>query len=314
MAAPAAAATFDHEALVYDGLRELVARTAAFVREGIARGEPVMVAMTADKLGALRDALGADAAQVDLVDMASVGRNPSRIIPAWHRFLTERSRPGAPVRGVGEPIWAGRSPDELVECQRHEALLNVAFADRAGFRLLCPYDAGTLGPDVLHEARCSHPVVVQDGVRAASHEFRQAVAGAEVDDAPLPPPTGRFDVLGIDRATLAEARALVARRAAEEGLDPARARDLVLAVNEAATNSIRHGLGSGVLRVWRTPSALVCEVRDRGHVRDPLAGRHVPGFTELSGRGLWIVNQVCDLVQLRSGPSGTALRMSFALV
>jgi MEDS: MEthanogen/methylotroph, DcmR Sensory domain len=44
------------------------------------------------------------------------------------------------LRGIGEPLFATRSADELVECQRHEALLNLAFQDAPGFWLLCPYD------------------------------------------------------------------------------------------------------------------------------------------------------------------------------
>ena len=69
---------------------------------------------------------------------------------------------GRRLRGIGEPIWADRSPDELVECQRHEALLNLAFADAGDFWLLCPYDVDALDPDVIAEAHHSHPAVVAD--------------------------------------------------------------------------------------------------------------------------------------------------------
>ena len=47
-------------------------------------------------------------------------------------------------------------------------------------------------------------------------------------------------------------------------------------------NHLRHGGGPGTLRIWREDGAVVCEVRDAG------------------GRGLWMVNQLCDLVQLRT--------------
>jgi len=33
-----------------------------------------------------------------------------------------------PARGVGEPIWAQRPPDEVAECQLTEELINLAFA------------------------------------------------------------------------------------------------------------------------------------------------------------------------------------------
>jgi anti-sigma regulatory factor (Ser/Thr protein kinase) len=93
------------------------------------------------------------------------------------------------------------------------------------------------------------------------------------------------------------------------GVKAARAEDLVLAVNELATNSIRHGGGRGVVRAWREPDAFVCEVRDEGRIDDPLAGRATPDDVRKSARGLWLVNQLCDLVQLRSLRDGCAVRL-----
>ncbi|HEY1450507.1 MAG TPA: ATP-binding protein, partial [Solirubrobacteraceae bacterium] len=85
--------------------------------------------------------------------------------------------------------------------------------------------------------------------------------------------------------------------------------DFVLAVNELATNSVQHGGGGGMLRVWQEPGALVCDVRDRGFIEDPLAGRRRPPIDQYGGRGLWLVNRLCDLVQIRSSPSGTVVRV-----
>ena len=313
MSAPHAHTPFQHEALLYDGLDDLAAHAAAFVREGLAAGEPVLVAMTAGRLAALREALGADAEGVTFVDMAQVGRNPARMIPAFQRFIDEHAGGGVPVRAIGEPIWAGRPDDEVVESQRTEALLNLAFAGRAGLRLLCAYDRAALGPDVLHEARCSHPVVVEDGEAAPSPLLRGLDELGAGDASPLPPPPGRFDALGVERRTLREARALVARRAAEAGLPGWRVQDTVRAVHELAANSVRHGGGQGILRIWRSEAGLVCEVRDRGHITDPLAGRRRPAPDATSGRGLWVATQVADLLQIRTGPSGSALRLVMRL-
>jgi anti-sigma regulatory factor (Ser/Thr protein kinase) len=84
--------------------------------------------------------------------------------------------------------------------------------------------------------------------------------------------------------------------------------DLVLAVNEIAANTISHTAGGGVIEVWHTSEEILCEVRDQGHIPDPMAGRvrHDP---DDRGHGLWLVNQVCDLVELRSGAGGTSVRM-----
>ncbi|MGB2710818.1 MAG: ATP-binding protein, partial [Conexibacter sp.] len=93
------------------------------------------------------------------------------------------------------------------------------------------------------------------------------------------------------------------------GIGPARRRDLVLAVNELATNSIRHGGGEGALQLWEEDDALVCEVRDHGHVADPLAGRARPSGRRSGGHGLWLVHRLCDLVELRTQPAGTVVRV-----
>ena len=238
--------------------------------------------------------------------MAVLGHNPARIIPAWREFAD--AHPG-PIRGIGEPIWSGRDATALVECQLHEALLNVAFADRADFRLLCPYDTDALNGNVIHEACCSHPLVDGEPSRA----FRDAERLLAPFDSPLPPPPATARILGFELDTIVEVRRLVEHSARRAGLPPEREQDLVLAVSEMAGNSIRHGGGRGILRIWRTDEALVCEIRDRGHIADPLAGRVKPDLERQDGRGLWLANAVCDLVQIRVGANGTAVRAHMTL-
>jgi anti-sigma regulatory factor (Ser/Thr protein kinase) len=70
-----------------------------------------------------------------------------------------------------------------------------------------------------------------------------------------------------------------------------------------------HAGGAGVLRIWRDDTALVCEVQDEGQITDPLAGRHPDSPDAESGHGLRIANELCDLVELRSGPWGTIVRL-----
>ena len=83
-----------------------------------------------------------------------------------------------------------------------------------------------------------------------------------------------------------------------------------MAVNEVATNSLTHGGGGGTVSVWREDDAtVVCELRDGGQISDPLAGRRRPAEDAVGGRGLWIANQVCELVQVRTFATGTAVRL-----
>jgi anti-sigma regulatory factor (Ser/Thr protein kinase) len=303
--------TFRHEALLYAGEVDFLAGTLPFIREGVAADEPILVVVSAAKIGLLRSALGRHADRVAFADMAGVGANPARIIPAWRDFVVGHDVTRRRARGIGEPIWAGRRASELIECQRHETLLNLAFAGVPAWWLLCPYDTTALDREVLEEAERSHPFVTEGGAARASVGYRGLEHATAPFAVPLPEPVGDPvpEQLSFASGSLTQLRALVFRHAAAAGLEPARAADLVLAADEVATNSLRHGGGQGTLRIWRDDDALVCEVHDAGRIENPLAGRERPPLDRDGGRGLWLVNQLCDLVQLRSFPSGAVVRL-----
>lgn len=302
-------APFRHEALLYGDQREFLDGTLGFIGDGLAADEPMLVVLAAAKVDLLKKELGKDAARVRFADMGEVGANPARIIPAWREFANECSADGRPFRGIGEPIWAERGPDELVECQRHEALLNLAFADTRNFRLLCPYDTHALGSAVLEEAHRSHPRVVQGDLERTSGTYRDLHQVAAPFDWPLPEPSRVVEELEVEPGSLSEVRRVVGRRAAEAGLGEAKIQDLVVAINEVATNTVVHGGGRGMLRLWRQDSAFVCEVRDAGQIADPLVGRISPPGGDEGGRGLWLATHLCDLIQVRSFATGSVVRL-----
>jgi anti-sigma regulatory factor (Ser/Thr protein kinase) len=307
--------TFRHEAMLYDGLDAFVDGASAFVRDGHEAGEPVLVVTGSEKLVALRDAVGdtRGGAPVLYADMAEVGGNPARIIPAWREFVAAHASGGRRVRGIGEPIWAARPADEVVECQRHEALLNLAFADAPAWWLLCPYDLASLDGSVIEEARRTHPFVTDGNVSTASPLFAGAGEWASSFDAPLSPAPRGAATVTFGRAPLGSLRKVVSHLAEAAGLPAGKVDDLVLAVNELATNSQRHGGGGGVLRVWAGGGEVVAEVADRGHINDPLVGRRHPPADGEGGRGIWLVNQLCDFVELRSSAAGTVVRLHMRL-
>lgn len=115
------------------------------------------------------------------------------------------------------------------------------------------------------------------------------------------------------RTDLSQVRALVLRHALAAGLTQARADDLVLAVSEVAANTLRHTQSAGTVSIWHDETEVVCEVHDEGVITDPLAGRRRPAPDAMGGHGLWLVHQVCDLVELRSGAGGTTVRMHMAI-
>jgi anti-sigma regulatory factor (Ser/Thr protein kinase) len=302
-------AGFRHDAVVYRGEAGFLASVLPFVSDAIRRDEPVLVATLRPRADALRAELGDRAAGVEFLDMQAAGRNPARIIPVWSDFVARHAGSGKPLNGVGEPVWADRSADEVSECQRHEVLLNLAFASSAPFALICPYDAHALPPDVLAAAYESHPHVVLDGRRQASDAYQGIERIEACDRRPLPAPPAEHETREFADGEVAELRHEVQGWAVEQGVSERKAADLAVAVHEAAVNSILHGGGRGVLRTWTTVDAATCEIADGGRIRDPLAGRSLAPPFAVGGRGLWLINHLCDLVQIRETTTGTVVRM-----
>ncbi len=300
--------TFRHEALIYAGWPEFIAGTVPFILDGVRAGEPVLVVESVDKIQMLRSALGSDADSVVFGNMAEIGANPARIIPAWRDFVDRHGDTGKGLRGIGEPIWNGRTDDELVECQRHESLLNVAFGKGRPWWLLCPYDAAQLAPAVLDEARRSHEFVREGDVARESPAFRGIAASGARFDVSLQEAPARAVAVTFDALSLLKLRAGVSRYAIHAGMGTHAAAEFVTAVNEVATNSVVHGHGGGTLRIWRTESDVVCEIRDAGDYDHPLGDRCIPE-ADADPRGLWLANQLCDLVQVRSTGAGTTVRL-----
>src|SRR5689334_1170395 len=146
-----------HDVMFWSGLDDFVTRTVQFVRDGVEAAEPVLVALPAQRLAAVRRGLGRAAGEVRFAEMESIGANPACIINTWVEFAEECGN--RPSRGVGEPLWPGRRSAEVEECQLHEALLNVAIGSQTPLWLRCPYDAGALPAGVLDTARHTHPWV-----------------------------------------------------------------------------------------------------------------------------------------------------------
>jgi anti-sigma regulatory factor (Ser/Thr protein kinase) len=302
---------FRHEAWFYNGDDEFLDRAASFVDDGLRAREPVLVVVAGRKIDELRAVIGVDTPGVAYADMEAVGHNPARIIPSWRRFLAAQEG-GRAVRGIGEPIDAGRTGEELVECHVHEALLNRAFDDVArDFWLLCPYDASALASTVVDTARATHPYITNGDGRHHRGRFDGhggVDAVLELPLTPVPPDAIVRSFSSDDLCVLREVTTMFGERA---GLSVAQLDDFVLGIHEVAVNSVRHGPGSGVLSLWSGSDRLLAEVHDPGCIHDPLVGRVEPDRAGSCGRGLWLANQLFDLVQIRSTASGAFVRLHF---
>lgn len=300
---------FRHEALLYRGEQGFVEAMLPFIEEAVRSDDAILVVVSARKIVLLREALGADADRVEFADMAEVGRNPACIIPVWREFVQDHMAQGRMVRGIGEPIHPDRSDAELIECHHHESLLNLAFQDAPAWHLVCPYDLDALPPAVIDEAHRNHPYIRERDAERLSDRYTEAIERRVPFEGSLTPAPADAPGVSFGTGRLDALRGFVYSEAAAARLPASRSDDLVLAVNEVATNSLRYGGGEGVLLMWSDADAVVCEIRDRGRFAHPLVGRVRPTAERIGGRGLWLVNQLCDLVQIRSSDEGTVVRL-----
>jgi len=299
--------SYRHEAFLWHDAADFTAGLVPFLEDGLEAGEPMMVAVVPEHATWLKDALGDRVDEVVFVDMRELGRNPARIIPAWQQFLDAHTDGGRPVRGIGEPIWPGRRAEELLECQLHEALLNVAVDPGIPFWLICPYDVEELAPAVVEEAYRSHPVIVESASYEGSKQYGGRAHVESLFSAELAEPSRRARPAHFFGRDVSRLFTYVKLELFVMGLADDEASALAAVVQRLAESSLNRGSGGGVLRIWNQQDAVICEVADDTVVSDPLLGRRFPRHEDHDA--LWLANQICDLVQLRSTSLGTAVRL-----
>jgi anti-sigma regulatory factor (Ser/Thr protein kinase) len=299
---------FIHSALLYHSQQEFLDFVVRFVLDGLARDEAALVAVPADKLDLLRDALNAGgggfAAELRLADIAEVGRNPGRFMAMEASFADEH--PGRRVRIVSQLAFPGRTEDEFVACMEHEALVNRALE---GYRVtgVCLYDASRVDGDVLADARATHPLLWRCGALHRSAEYAPDEV-LERCNQPLAAKPGAVTYLVRKSADLRLARSFAVDYAGWVGLSRDGIEDLQLVATELATNSLMYTDGACQLAFWWENQHLVCEARDSGRLDDPLAGRMDPGPCSPASRGLFLVNAISDLVRTHTTSTGTTIQ------
>lgn len=298
---------FVHTGLLYNDMDAYIAGTVPAIRDALVRDDAVMVAVPADRHAALRDALGLDVGRIRLLDMTEAGRNPGWILPGVLLSFAAK-HPDSRVFMIGEPIWAHRTAQEYPACVTHDALINIAFADRDA-TILCPYDTSQLPAGVIEDSYRTHPTMTISGRDEISEFYTDPLDLVRSFNEPLPAPP---DAACLDYAhedDLFALRRFVRVEALAAGLSDGRVDDLTLAVTELTTNTLEHAGAPGRLSTWTEGDAFICQVSDAGLLTDPLAGRRVRSTVSSRGRGLALVNGLCDLVRLHTSPEGTTFRL-----
>ncbi len=130
----------------------------------------------------------------------------------------------------------------------------------------------------------------------------------------MPEDTGdQVDEMHFTVDHLPGVRRFVAAHARKCGLDEDSIGDLVIAVNEIATNGVRHGSTKAELRMWASDGRVYAEVRDEGHWVPSEAGDAPPTSDAEGGMGLWVTRQICSAVHIIAGERGTIVRLEMPL-
>jgi anti-sigma regulatory factor (Ser/Thr protein kinase) len=295
---------FVHQALIYDSDEEFMNVGLPFVESAIEAREPTLVAVQAANVENLRASLGGEVLGVELLSVEQWYENSARTRDKFASWVAEHAT-GGRVRLMGEPPWATSHEAQVRDFARYEAVLNVAF-EGLPLTFICPYDARVLPAEIVGYARRTHPEIVSAGGPTVSDsyedpkEFCRRLDSAAL--APLDRPSVEIDFGLTD---LPSVRRMVEWEALYAGLGPSRADELVLAVNEIATNAVVHGRAPTTLRVWSENGEVVCEVSDSGDgIDDVLAGQLRPAAMGLGGRGIWLTRMMSDAVEIRSNGPG----------
>ena len=308
--APVEAYGLVHDAFVYSSDDEFLTGALPFLEEGIELGEPILAAPTEENARLLRARLADRADSVDWAENAEAHRTVQRL-GIFLDYIQHHVAQGATrIRLLGEPCWPPEGGPGVAEWKRYESFLNVALA-RHPVWLVCPYDGNRLSADIVEDARLTHPTWGHGEHRAASADYLEPDAFADrIDGVPLPaPPEAAAEAYFASASVI---RRFVRERAASAGLEEDSWHDAELAAGEVAANVFRHAALVARVRTWTTQETFVCEIGDTGRgIDDPFAGYELPKPTAQGGRGLTIARRVADVVEIRSTPAGSVVRIHF---
>jgi transcriptional regulator with XRE-family HTH domain len=162
----------EHRVLLYGSDEEYLASTVPFLVEGVARADTLLAVAAGRQIGMLRDALGDNAAHVEFRDSTEWYCSPSAALNQYHTFVEGAFERGAPwIRIIGEPVWTGRTEDEVAEWKRYESIINLSFASSPA-TILCPYDSTSVPERILAGARHTHPEIASNGDLTASLTYQ----------------------------------------------------------------------------------------------------------------------------------------------
>lgn len=293
-----------HSAFVYGSQDEYLTRAAPFLKAGLEAGEGAIVAHTRPGLAMMREALGADAADVTFVDVSSAYTRPARTLAAYHKVYAQQLQKTPKLRAVAD-VQFGVDPHEWDLWTGYEAVFNRSFGHLPAW-VLCSYNANGTPDRIIEGVWQTHPEVVD----------RNAWATSELYEDPdhllrriTPPPEELPQLMSIPAGRDVEQfRERLAPELIAAGLGEVKTLDMLLAASEIATNALQHGAGIEDVRGGLVNGRFVCEITDRGPgFDDPAAGYLAP--RDGIGSGLWVARQLTWRIEFLRSPKGFTARI-----
>ena len=303
---------YNHRALLYNTMDELMDALVQFVDEGRAGDEHVLVVVSREKGEMLLDRLGSSAG-FELLDAADVYTSPTRTLAAYIGGVRESTSGGRRMRVAGEPIWAGHDATVVAEWACVEAACNIAFAG-SPLTMLCPYDMSVLDPGIIATCRHTHPNI-QHGERTSPSEhfddprqFR-----IRVQSMGLPSAAGVVESVTVNGLSdLSDVHSRVEDMARRDIMRPDRVSDLLRAIDDVFVTVFVHSTGSATLRYWVERQRVICEVAG-AWTTAPFAGFIQYVDNDDDGPGLWPSGQLADLIVVRELDGVTVVRLEVLL-
>lgn len=300
-----------HDGIFYDDGDQFLAAALPFVREGVERGEVVMVNTGSHPLTPVLRALFAGEDQVVVADR-QVYSTPATALDGYRRTMEKGLSEGvAGYRAIGYIDFAGGSLP-WQEWVKYEAAVNRVFHDFP-FRTVCPYDVSKLPRSITDPIMRTHTGLLgPDGVRPNEQyldpELLLADEALATPSHPLQSSAPRMVLEPGD--DLRELALEVYAATMFTDLPGRKLDDFVSSVTEIVANAHRHGGEPVRLRLWAAETAVVCTVSDAGPgITDPLLGFARPGDPS-QGLGLWAARQLVDILDYEHGPEGFTVRVA----
>jgi anti-sigma regulatory factor (Ser/Thr protein kinase) len=304
---------FRHDGLFYRSDDELVAAAAPFLRDGLAASETVVVVCAEPRASALVDALPGDGGDLLVLRPTELYRRTATTIAALQKLAERELANGRPgVRVMGE-IDFGDDPEGKAEWSAYEAVINAAFAHVPMLWTVCAFNTRDLPEEVISAATQTHPHLLTATTRTPNPNYlepaqflRRSAAGGP---GWLPPTPPDIDIPSL--ADVGQLRGGILGALEHTGLDIETRHHLVFAANEVATNAFDHGRPPVRVRLWCTPSRVICTVTDSGDgFDDRLAGyTRIGEARATAAAGLWTARQLVDHLDAARTGQGFTVRM-----